>query len=61
MYWKLWQKKTEGVIGTFGGQTPLKLARTGGKAGVPIVGTTPEAIDRAEDREQFQQMIENYN
>ncbi len=47
-----------GVIVQFGGQTPLKLARALEKAGVPIIGTTPDAIDRAEDRERFQQMIE---
>ena len=47
-----------GVIVQFGGQTPLKLARALEAAGVPIVGTTPDAIDRAEDRERFQQMID---
>jgi carbamoyl-phosphate synthase large subunit len=47
-----------GVIVQFGGQTPLKLARALEAAGVPIIGTTPDAIDRAEDRERFQQMIE---
>src|SRR5690554_3405328 len=47
-----------GVIVQFGGQTPLKLARELEAAGVPIIGTTPDAIDRAEDRERFQQMIE---
>lgn len=47
-----------GVIVQFGGQTPLKLARELEAEGVPIVGTTPDAIDRAEDRERFQQMIE---
>ena len=46
-----------GVIVQFGGQTPLKLARALEAAGVPIIGTTPDAIDRAEDRERFQQMI----
>ena len=40
----------------YGGQTPLKLARDLEKAGVPIIGTTPDAIDRAEDRERFQQI-----
>ncbi|GIX30939.1 MAG: carbamoyl-phosphate synthase large chain [Porticoccaceae bacterium] len=50
-------EKPEGVIVQFGGQTPLKLARALERAGVPIVGTTPDAIDRAEDRERFQQMI----
>ena len=51
-------EKPKGVIVQFGGQTPLKLARDLEAAGVPIIGTTPEAIDRAEDRERFQQMIE---
>ncbi len=46
-----------GVIVQFGGQTPLKLARALEAAGVPIIGTTPDAIDQAEDRERFQQMI----
>ena len=48
-----------GVIVQFGGQTPLKLARALEAAGVPIIGTTPDQIDRAEDRERFQQMIEH--
>lgn len=48
----------KGVIVQFGGQTPLKLARALEAQGVPIVGTTPDAIDRAEDRERFQKMIE---
>ena len=47
----------KGVIVQYGGQTPLKLARELEAAGVPIIGTSPEAIDRAEDRERFQQMI----
>ena len=47
-----------GVIVQFGGQTPLKLARALEAAGVPIIGTTPDQIDRAEDRERFQKMIE---
>jgi carbamoyl-phosphate synthase large subunit len=51
-------EKPKGVIVQFGGQTPLKLARALEAAGVAIVGTTPDAIDRAEDRERFQQMIE---
>ena len=50
-------EKPKGMIVQFGGQTPLKLARSLSKAGVPIVGTTPEAIDRAEDRERFQTLI----
>ena len=51
-------EQPEGVIVQFGGQTPLKLARALEAQGVPIIGTTPDAIDRAEDRERFQQMIE---
>ncbi|HET6265240.1 MAG TPA: carbamoyl-phosphate synthase large subunit, partial [Usitatibacter sp.] len=51
------REKPEGVIVQFGGQTPLKLARDLEKAGVPIIGTSPDAIDRAEDRERFQQML----
>ena len=50
-------EKPKGVIVQFGGQTPLKLARDLEEAGVPIIGTSPEAIDRAEDRERFQQMV----
>jgi carbamoyl-phosphate synthase large subunit len=52
------KEKPKGVIVQFGGQTPLKLAKALKSEGVPIIGTTPEAIDRAEDRELFQQMIE---
>ena len=47
----------QGVIVQFGGQTPLKLARSLQAAGVPIIGTSPEAIDQAEDRERFQKTI----
>ena len=47
----------KGVIVQYGGQTPLKLARTLAENGVPIVGTSPDAIDRAEDRQRFQQMV----
>jgi carbamoyl-phosphate synthase large subunit len=50
-------ERPKGVIVQFGGQTPLKLARALAAEGVPIIGTTPDAIDRAEDRERFQQMI----
>ncbi|MCP5167928.1 MAG: carbamoyl-phosphate synthase large subunit [Pseudomonadales bacterium] len=50
-------EKPMGVIVQFGGQTPLKLARALEAQGVPIIGTSPDAIDRAEDRERFQQMI----
>ena len=51
-------EKPKGVIVQYGGQTPLKLAVDLENAGVPILGTSPEAIDRAEDRERFQQMIQ---
>ncbi|HKJ16156.1 MAG TPA: carbamoyl-phosphate synthase large subunit [Xanthomonadales bacterium] len=51
------KEKPSGVIVQFGGQTPLKLARALEAAGVPIIGTTPDAIDRAEDRERFQGML----
>ena len=51
-------EKPRGVIVQFGGQTPLKLARALEAQGVPIIGTSPDAIDRAEDRERFQQMIQ---
>ena len=47
-----------GVIVQFGGQTPLNLARALEAAGVPIIGTSPESIDLAEDRERFRQVIE---
>jgi carbamoyl-phosphate synthase large subunit len=51
------KEKPKGVIVQFGGQTPLKLATALEKAGVPIIGTTPDAIDRAEDRERFQALL----
>ncbi|APV49973.1 carbamoyl phosphate synthase large subunit [Betaproteobacteria bacterium GR16-43] len=51
------KEKPEGVIVQFGGQTPLKLARDLEAAGVPIIGTSPDSIDKAEDRERFQQML----
>ena len=54
-------EKPKGVIVQFGGQTPLKLAEELEAAGVPIIGTSPEAIDRAEDRERFQEMIQRLN
>ncbi|MGI1671940.1 MAG: carbamoyl-phosphate synthase large subunit [Neptuniibacter sp.] len=50
-------EKPKGVIVQYGGQTPLKLAVALEQAGVPIIGTSPEAIDRAEDRELFQKML----
>ena len=46
-----------GVIVQYGGQTPLKLARALEEAGVPIIGTSPDSIDLAEDRERFQQLV----
>ncbi|MBH63831.1 MAG: carbamoyl phosphate synthase large subunit [Alphaproteobacteria bacterium] len=46
-----------GVIVQFGGQTPLKLAQGLGEAGIPILGTSPDAIDLAEDRKRFQQLL----
>ena len=48
----------DGVIVQFGGQTPLKLARALEAAGVPIIGTSPDSIDLAEDRERFQKLLE---
>ncbi len=50
-------EKPEGVIVQFGGQTPLKLARALEANGVPIIGTSPDMIDCAEDRERFQKLI----
>ncbi|ELA08967.1 carbamoyl-phosphate synthase large subunit [Moraxella macacae 0408225] len=50
-------EQPKGVIVQYGGQTPLKLARSLEDAGVPIIGTSPDAIDRAEDRERFAAMI----
>jgi carbamoyl-phosphate synthase large subunit len=51
------KEKPKGVIVQFGGQTPLKLARHLERAGVPIIGTSPDAIDKAEDRERFKQVL----
>jgi carbamoyl-phosphate synthase large subunit len=51
------KEKPEGVIVQFGGQTPLKLSRALEDAGAPIIGTTPESIDVAEDRERFQLLV----
>ena len=51
------RERPVGVIVQFGGQTPLKLAVPLARAGVPILGTTPDAIDRAEDRERFNAMV----
>ncbi|UDG80230.1 carbamoyl-phosphate synthase large subunit [Candidatus Steffania adelgidicola] len=50
-------EKPKGVIIQYGGQTPLKLARELEAAGVPIIGTSPDSIDRAEDRGRFQQTV----
>ncbi|MDR1776483.1 MAG: carbamoyl-phosphate synthase large subunit [Desulfovibrio sp.] len=55
------KEKPEGVIVQFGGQTPLNLAVPLMRAGVPILGTSPDAIDRAEDRERFQALIRKLN
>jgi len=51
--------KVHGVIVQFGGQTPLKLAAALEAADIPILGTSPDAIDLAEDRERFQQLLED--
>ncbi len=52
------KEKPKGVIVQYGGQTPLKLARDLEAAGAPIIGTSPDSIDLAEDRERFQQLVE---
>ena len=52
------REKPSGVIVQYGGQTPLKLARDLAAAGVPIIGTSADMIDAAEDRERFQQLLE---
>jgi len=54
-------EKPEGIIVHFGGQTPLKLARALEKSGANIIGTSPDSIDLAEDRERFQKMIQKLN
>jgi len=51
-------EKPDGVIVQYGGQTPLKLARALEAAGAPIIGTSPDSIDLAEDRERFQKLVE---
>jgi len=51
-------EQPKGVIVQFGGQTPLKLARALEANGVPVIGTTPDSIDLAEDRERFQQLVD---
>ncbi|MGI9272514.1 MAG: carbamoyl-phosphate synthase large subunit [Woeseiaceae bacterium] len=52
------KEQPRGVIVQYGGQTPLKLARDLEEAGAPIIGTTPDSIDLAEDRERFQKLVE---
>jgi carbamoyl-phosphate synthase large subunit len=52
------KENPSGVIVQFGGQTPLNLARALEAAGVPIIGTSPDSIDLAEDRERFQKLLE---
>lgn len=54
-------EKPVGVIVQYGGQTPLKLALDLEKNGVPIIGTSPDMIDAAEDRERFQQLLQKLN
>ena len=54
-------EKPDGVIVQYGGQTPLKLARALEAAGIPIIGTSPDAIDRAEDRKRFQEVVDKLN
>jgi carbamoyl-phosphate synthase large subunit len=54
-------EKPFGVIVQYGGQTPLKLARDLEAAGAPIIGTTPDSIDLAEDRERFQRLLQDLN
>jgi len=51
-------ERPEGVIVQYGGQTPLKLARALEAAGAPVIGTSPDSIDLAEDRERFQKLVE---
>jgi carbamoyl-phosphate synthase large subunit len=52
------KEKPKGVIVQYGGQTPLKLARALEAAAVPIIGTSPDSIDLAEDRERFQKLVD---
>ncbi|MCS3903717.1 carbamoyl-phosphate synthase large subunit [Methylohalomonas lacus] len=54
-------EQPEGIIIQYGGQTPLKLARALEKAGAPIIGTSPDSIDLAEDRERFQRLLNDLN
>ncbi len=55
------KENPEGVIVQFGGQTPLNLAVALAELGVPILGTSPDSIDRAEDRKRFQQFLHKLN
>jgi carbamoyl-phosphate synthase large subunit len=55
------KENPHGVIVQYGGQTPLKLANDLEAAGAPIIGTSPDSIDLAEDRERFQQLVEKLN
>jgi carbamoyl-phosphate synthase large subunit len=55
------KEKPTGVIVQYGGQTPLKLALDLERAGVPIIGTTPDSIDIAEDRERFRNLLDDLN
>jgi len=55
------KEKPQGVIVQFGGQTPLNIAWRLMEEGVPIIGTSPESIDRAEDRKRFSQLIQKLN
>jgi carbamoyl-phosphate synthase large subunit len=54
-------EKPYGIIVQYGGQTPLKLARALEAAGAPIIGTSPDSIDLAEDRERFQKLVDRLN
>ncbi len=54
-------EQPQGVIVQYGGQTPLNLAKILEKAGVPIIGSSPQCIDKAEDREQFKAMLDKLN
>src|SRR3546814_15297320 len=53
-------EKPKGVIAQYGGQTPLKLARALEAHGVPIISTSPDSIDLAEDRDRFQQLVDQH-
>ncbi len=55
------KEKPTGVIAQYGGQTPLKLAKELEAYGAPMIGTSPDSIDRAEDRERFKTMLERLN